>query len=405
MQASSITPPSRGSRQDKGAARSRAGGGQTRRPVSGARSRAGGGPTRHSGSAAGYLLLVLLTAATGCQPADPTREYRFQGSSMGTTFEVKVVASLLPEPQQELVREAIQGQLQDIDGKMSTYREASEISRLNRSRETTPHPLSRETFTVLTEALRISRMTGGAFDITVGPLVNAWGFGPAPRPTSPPAAAKIEQLKLRSGWVKIELDPRTSTIRKGDPALYLDLSAIAKGYAVDRLSEVLAEMKLARHMVELGGEVRTSGRNAGGNPWRIAIEKPVSGGRALQRILPLENLAVATSGDYRNFHRAEGGHLSHTIDPRTGRPVQHELASVSVVDASCMRADGYATALMVLGEEDGYRLAAEQDLAALFLVRTREGSFREMETPAFQRLLRAKPVTGTDLTPERESGS
>ncbi len=323
---------------------------------------------------------------------------------MGTTFEVKVVASLLPEQQQELVREAIQAQLQDIDGKMSTYQEASEISRLNRSRETTPQPLSRETFTVLTEALRISRITDGAFDITVGPLVNAWGFGPAPHPAALPTAVEIEQLKLQSGWEKIKLNPRAPTIRKGEPALYLDLSAIAKGYAVDRLSQVLDEMNLTRHMVELGGEVRTSGRNAGGNPWRIAIEKPVSAGRALQRILPLENLAVATSGDYRNFHRAEGGHLSHTIDPRTGRPVRHELASVSVVDASCMRADGYATALMVLGEGDGYRLATEQDLAALFLVRTREGSFREMETPAFQRLFRAKP-TGTGPDSERESES
>ena len=359
---------------------------------------------RGLGLGAGYLLLVLLAAATGCRAPDSIQEYRFQGSSMGTTFEVKVVASLLPEQQQEQVREAIQDQLQEIDRKMSTYREASEISRLNRSRETVPQPLSRDTLTVLAEALRISRMTGGAFDITVGPLVNAWGFGPPPHPTALPTPAEIERLKLRSGWAKIELDPRTSTIRKREPALYLDLSAIAKGYAVDRLSEVLVEMDLTRHMVELGGEVRTSGRNSGGDPWRIAIEKPVPGGRAFQRILPLENLALATSGDYRNFRRVEGGQVSHTIDPRTGRPVRHELASVSVVATSCMRADGYATALMVLGEDAGYRLAAEQDLAALFLVRTREGSFRERETPAFRRLFGAKP-TGTGSGAERESGS
>lgn len=356
------------------------------------------------GFAARNLLLVLLTVVAGCQSPDSTREYRFQGSSMGTTFEVKVVASPFPEQRQEAVREAIQAQLQDVDGKMSTYLEASEISRLNRSRETTPQPLSRETFTVLAEAQRISRVTGGAFDITVGPLVNAWGFGPAPAPASLPTAAEIEQLKLRSGWAKIELNPRESTILKQEPALYLDLSAIAKGYAVDRISDVLAGMSLTRHMVELGGEVRTSGRNAVGNPWRIAIEKPVTSGRAFQRILPLENLALATSGDYRNFRQAEDGHLSHTIDPRTGRPVRHGLASVSVVDASCMRADGYATALMVLGEDEGYRLAAEQDLAALFLVRTREGSFQERETPAFRRLFAAKPA-GTGPDTERESGS
>lgn len=355
-------------------------------------------------SAAGFLLLLLPALVPGCQPPASIQEYRFQGSSMGTTFEVKVVASPFPEKRQEAVGEAIRAQLQDVDGKMSTYREASEISRLNRSRATTPHPLSRETFTVLEEAQRISRVTGGAFDITVGPLVNAWGFGPPPHLASLPTADQIEQLKLRSGWAKIELDPRSSTIRKREPALYLDLSAIAKGYAVDRLSEVLAEMNLTSHLVELGGEVRTSGRNAGGNPWRIAIEKPVSGGRVFQRILPLDNLAVATSGDYRNYREAKDGHLSHAIDPGTGRPVRHELASVSVVDASCMRADGYATALMVLGEDEGYRLAAEQDLAALFLVRTREGTFRERETPAFRRLFPVKPA-GTDLTPEMESGS
>ena len=355
------------------------------------------------GSAAGFLL-VLLAAGSGCQAPASIEEYRFQGSSMGTTFEVKVVASVLPEQQQESVREAIQTQLQDIDGKMSTYREASEISRLNRSRKTTPHPLSRETFTVLEEALRISRITRGAFDVTVGPLVNAWGFGPPPQPTALPTAAEIEQLKLRSGWAKIELDPLASTIRKREPALYLDLSAIAKGYAVDRLSETLVEMNLTRHMVELGGEVKTSGRNASGQPWRIAIEKPVSEGRAFQRVLPLESLAMATSGDYRNFHQNEGVPLSHTIDPRTGRPVRHALASVSVVDASCMRADGYATALMVLGESAGYRLAAGQALAALFLVRTVEGSFRERETPAFQRLFR-DGSSRNDPDPRRESGS
>lgn len=322
---------------------------------------------------------------------------------MGTTFEVKVVGSLMPE-KEELVREAIQVHLNEIDGKMSTYQKTSEISQLNRSRKTTPQLLSRETMTVLSEALRISRITKGAFDITVGPLVNAWGFGPAPRPTTLPTAIEIEQLKLQSGWSKIELDSRASTIRKLEPILYLDLSAIAKGYAVDRLSKVLVKMNLNRHMVELGGEVKTRGHNASGNPWKIAIEKPVAGGRAFQRILPLENLAVATSGDYRNFHQAEEEHVSHTIDPRTGRPVRHQLASVSVVDTSCMRADGYATALMVSGENEGYRLAVQHDLAALFLVRTCKGFFRERETPAFQRLFPNKPA-GTGQAPERERGS
>ncbi len=337
------------------------------------------------------LLLLLLILGSGCQAPASVQEYRFRGSSMGTTFEVKVVEEAMSGPQQEVVRQAIQSQLENINTRMSTYLESSEISRLNRSQETTPHPLSRDTLTVLAEALRISRTTQGAFDVTVGPLVNAWGFGPEPHPTGTPTAGEIEELKSRSGWGKIELDHSASTVRKLDPALYFDLSAIAKGYAVDRLSETLVEMNFTRHMVELGGEVRTSGRNATGKPWRIAIESPLAQGRTFQRILPLESLAIATSGDYRNFYQENGVQLSHTIDPRTGRPVRHELASVSVVDASCMRADGYATALMVLGETEGYRLAAEQNLAALFLVRSVRGSFREKETPAFQRLFPDTP--------------
>ena len=337
------------------------------------------------------LFLLLLTLGLGCQAPASVQEYRFRGSSMGTTFEVKVVEQTMSELQQRAVRQAIQAQLDGINTKMSTYLESSEISRLNRFQETGPHPLSRDTLTVLAEALRISRTTEGAFDVTVGPLVNAWGFGPLPHPTAPPTTAEIKQLKLRSGWAKIELDPLASTIRKREPALYLDLSAIAKGYAVDRLSETLVEMNFTRHMVELGGEVKTSSRSATGKPWRIAIERPLAQGRTFQRILPLESLALATSGDYRNFYQADGVRISHTIDPRTGQPVRHELASVSVVDASCMRADGYATALMVLGEREGYRLAAEQNLAALFLVRSVKGSFREKETPAFQRLFRDTP--------------
>jgi len=305
---------------------------------------------------------------------------------MGTTFEVKLVARKIPQCQIEIIRQEILTQLDDVNGKMSTYLSSSEISRLNRSRETSPQRLSRKTITVLAEARHISTITQGAFDITVGPLVNIWGFGPESRSQKTPTPEEILELKSQTGWEKIELNKFTSTVRKSDPSLYCDLSAIAKGYAVDQVSAALVQKNFLQHMVELGGEIKTRGRNLSGKPWKIAIERPSIQGRTLQRIIPLESLAIATSGDYRNFYQENGVRLSHTIDPRTGHPVKHCLASVSVIDVSCMRADGYATALMVLGETDGYRLAMEHNLAALFLVRTLKGSFLERESPAFQRL-------------------
>lgn len=308
---------------------------------------------------------------------------------MGAYFRVKVVAENLSGEQQDTLQGLIQSELQNVNSKMSTYLPSSELSRFNRLQETTPFPVSPEMLEVLLEAQRISAATGGAFDVTVGPLVNAWGFGPEHRGPVWPEQEEIDRLRSKVGWANIKIDEEASTIRKLDPAIYCDLSAIAKGYAVDRVSETLAAAGFVQHMVEVGGEIRTQGHNASGKPWRIAIERPVSGDRALQRVLPLADLAMATSGDYRNFFEHEGKRFSHTIDPRTGRPAEHSLASVSVVDGTCMQADGYATALMVLGEDEGYRLAVEQDLAALFLVRGDSETFQERPTPSFEKLFGA----------------
>jgi thiamine biosynthesis lipoprotein len=284
---------------------------------------------------------------------------------------------------------------------MSTYQPSSELSQFNSSRATEPFPVSAETLQVFAEAQRISAATGGAFDITVGPLVNLWGFGPNAKPLMIPADEEVERLRPRIGWSRIEVDTALSTIRKSEPEMYCDLSAIAKGYAVDRVAEGLAALGLADTMVEVGGEVRTRGRNAAGEPWRIAIERPDTAQRAFQEVVPLSDLAMATSGDYRNFYEQDGVRFSHTIDPRTGRPIQHRLASVSVIDPVCMRADGYATALMVLGEEEGFKLAEEQGLAALFLVRKGDG-FEERATAAFKTLfpeLRLGTQTQTEPRP------
>ena len=305
---------------------------------------------------------------------------------MGTTFTVKVVAQNLSEEQLDSLRRAVESELENVNSKMSTYLPESELSRFNAFRRTDPFPVSRETLDVFLEARRISAATRGAFDVTVGPLVRAWGFGPGERSREAPTSTDLKQLRARIGWDKIEMDEASSTIRKLQPKVECDLSAIAKGYAVDRLSEALRALTYREHMVEVGGEVRTDGRNAARQPWRIGIEHPDAGGRAPYRTLPLEGLSMATSGDYRNYYEKDGRRFSHTIDPRTGRPVQHRLASVSVVHERCVAADAWATALMVLGETDGYQLAVEQGLAALFLTRNADGGFSERATLAFSSL-------------------
>ncbi len=307
---------------------------------------------------------------------------------MGTTYTIKVVTKG-PQAEsslkQEDVRRLIEERLTEVNDKMSTYLPSSELSRFNSSRSTEPFPVSAETLQVFEEAQRISAATGGAFDVTVGSLVNLWGFGPKAKPAAIPSSSEIEGLRAKIGWGKIEVDAVRSTIRKSESEIYCDLSAIAKGYAVDRVAESLTALGVGDYMVEVGGEVRTRGRNAEGEPWRIAIERPDMTQRAFQEVVPLSGMAMATSGDYRNFYERDGVRFSHTIDPRTGRPIQHRLASVSVIDPACIRADGYATALMVLGEDEGFELAKEQGLAALFLVRSGE-EFEEKATPAFEAL-------------------
>lgn len=314
----------------------------------------------------------------------------FQGPTMGTTYVVKVVVKGgLSEERKSYLHELIEGELEGVNAKMSHYLEDSELSRFNRSRETTPFSLSEDTWEVFRHAQELSELSGGAFDITVGPLVDAWGFGPPGRPSQPPSDIMIAGLVEQVGYTKLELDPEALTVRKSEPNLRCDLSAIAKGYAVDLVAEALDKEGLTDYMVEVGGEVRTRGANDSGQSWRIGIERPLAGDRALQRIVGLSGFSMASSGDYRNYYEMDGKRVSHTIDPRTGRPITHRLAAVSIVEELCVRADGLATALMVLGPEEGYRLAVENDMAVLFLVHDGEGesSFKGLTTPAFDRLV------------------
>lgn len=359
-------------------------------------------------------LAALILAAVGCaatsQPgADVVpRRWIISGATMGTTFTVTVApgrgpAEALARPEQPVhpaapptgrqldqaaIEEEVRRVLERIEGRMSHYRPDSELSRFNRTRTTEPQPLSAETIGVVAEALAVSRVSGGAFDVTVGPLVDAWGFGPPGRAPATPDAASLAALRARTGSDLLEVDAPASTLRKRRPDVVVDLSAIAKGYAVDAVASLLVERGFGDYLVEIGGELRAGGRNGFGEPWRVAIERPSPGLATAQRIVPLTDAAVATAGDYRNFYELDGARVSHTIDPRTGRPVTHGLLAVTVIAERCSLADARSTALNVLGPDEGHALAVAQGWAARFVMGDGTGRLVERETPAFAAAVR-----------------
>jgi thiamine biosynthesis lipoprotein len=287
---------------------------------------------------------------------------------MGTTFSVTVIAPRLDSARLLALRQAVQDVLRDIDVAMSTYRTDSELSRFNQHRSSEPYRLSSDLFEVFSLAHQVSVASGGAFDVTVGPLVDAWGFGPAGEPPALPSDLDVERLRERVGFRKLILDPRSSTIAKSIPDLQCDLSAIAPGYAVDKIAESLEQRRIDRYLIEVGGELRTRGLNADSQPWRIAIERPQPAPGSIQRIVALSGLALATSGDYRNTYERDGKRYSHTLDPHTGRPIENRLASASVIAPTCALADAWATALMALGPERALAAAEERQLPVLLLI-------------------------------------
>jgi len=331
-------------------------------------------------SVAGAALFLLLLVGCNAQ-VNPENTVGFEGGIMGTTYRVSVVGTL-DEVAVSAAADAIEGVLQRIDGRMSTYKPDSEISKLNAHVAGESVKLSEETFEVIALAQEVNVKSSGAFDITVGPLVNAWGFGPDELEVAP-SDEELQALMALTGPDKITLDSATTSVSKSADDVYCDLSAIAKGYAVDQVATALTALGYKNYMVEVGGEVRTAGVNGRGLPWRIAIEKPVDGERVVEEIVGLTDVSLATSGNYRNFYMADGKRISHTINPRTGRPVEHSLASVSVIHPACALADAYATALMVLGPEEGMAIAEAQGLAVFFIIHGDGDSFVTKQTASF----------------------
>ena len=294
---------------------------------------------------------------------------------MGTTWYVRINAEVLPLSRQQLKAE-FDAILNRVNMAMSTYLPESELSRINVTDSADRVPVSQSLMEVLQAAQEISRLTQGAFDVTIGPLVNLWGFGPEQDFTVPVEEQVNRSLRL-VGYEKLRLDAAASTLKKAHGGVSIDLSAIAKGYGVDELAGYLEQLQLDNYLVEIGGEIRTRGVNHKNIPWQIGIEQPVAGHRRAGQIIRLDNMAMATSGDYRNYFEQGETRYSHTIDPRTGHPVSHGLASVTVLHPSAMLADAWATGLLVLGPDEGYATALENGLAAYFIAHGDEGFIEE----------------------------
>lgn len=319
---------------------------------------------------------VLLGAC-----ADSARDWQHSGATMGTGYSV-TVADCPPDFCNLELAKKIEAELQKINVQMSHYDSDSELSRFNKLQSTKWQTVSPELASVVDRALAISALSGGVFDVTVAPSVNAWGFGPQDGTGEAPSDEVVAAAVLHSGWEKVRVRIDPPELRKTDPMLALDLSAIAKGFAVDRLAYLLEFTSLQNYLVEIGGELRTSGLRSDGKPWRIGIERPGPGLDIDFLVTPGDN-SVATSGDYRNYQVIDGKRFSHAIDPRTGSPVAGELASVTVIDRSAATADALATTLMVMGTAEGTEFAARNNIPALFIVREAD-AFRPIVTAEFE---------------------
>ncbi|MGB0645689.1 MAG: FAD:protein FMN transferase [Bradymonadia bacterium] len=335
-----------------------------------------------------FVLLLFITLFN--RVPDPASQedtlISIGGQTMGTTFTVKVRTEVTDE-KLKLISDETLKVLQAVVASMSTYEPQSELMRWNDSPSDKPITISSDLATVVAAGLDVHQASEGAFEMTVQPLVELWGFGPSRR-TEPPSDNEITKALAATGSRYLNFNVEAGTLTKTKPHISIDLSAIAKGFAVDRVSERLASLGYADHFVEIGGEVRTSGYKGEKKPWRVGIEKPAGGG-GVRLSLPLLNRSIATSGSYRNYRELGDKIFSHTIDPRTGRPVTHRLVSVSVIAKRCMYADAWATALAVLGPEKGFEVATRHSLAVAFMFLNDEGELVERRTKTFNLLSKA----------------
>ncbi|QMI05879.1 FAD:protein FMN transferase ApbE [Citrobacter sp. RHB25-C09] len=335
-------------------------------------------------------LLAIAMTLTGCDNAPDVAQAPaplvLEGKTMGTFWRVSVAG--VDAARAEQLQTRIQAQLDADDQLLSTYKNDSALMRFNQSHSLAPWPVSEAMADIVTSALRIGKKTHGAMDITVGPLVNLWGFGPDKQPVKVPTQAQIDAAKARTGLQHLTVidQAQQQFLQKDLPDLFVDLSTVGEGYAADHLTRLMEQEGIARYLVSVGGALNSRGLNAGGRPWRVAIQKPTDSENAVQALVDINGHGISTSGSYRNYYELDGKRLSHVIDPQTGRPITHNLVSVTVIAPTALEADGWDTGLMVLGVQKAKEVVRQEGLAAYLVVKEGEG-FKSWMSPQFESFL------------------
>ncbi|MEW2915843.1 FAD:protein FMN transferase [Ruegeria sp. ANG10] len=312
-------------------------------------------------------VLAFATLLSGCLFDKEPEVVRLSGETMGTTFNITAIGEDLDE---NALAVAVEETLAEVNAKMSNWDPNSEVSTFSAATSTDPMPVSAEFAQVMAAANDVHEKTGGTFDVTLGPLIELWGFGP--REPEDPVPSNVEVLEALNGVGQkrlLTLDTEAGTLTKSEPGVGINLSAIAKGYGIDAVAETLRGAGIEDYLVEIGGDLVTMGQNDKGEDWRIGIEKPQAGAQTPQLIVSVSDLGMASSGDYKNFFEQDGVRYSHIIDPTTGRPITHRTTSVTVLAENAMMADAWATAMLALGQEKGLELAEEHKLAVYFISR------------------------------------
>ncbi|HAZ53833.1 MAG TPA: FAD:protein FMN transferase ApbE [Franconibacter helveticus] len=335
---------------------------------------------------AGLLACALLLV--GCDNSSSTQATPLvlEGKTMGTFWRVSLAG--IDAARADDLRKKIQAQLDGDDRLLSTWKNDSALMRFNRSASTQPWPVEEAMSDIVTPSLRIGAKTDGAMDITVGPLVNLWGFGPARQPVKTPDEAQIAFAKAQTGLQHLSVINRAGQqfLQKDLPGLFVDLSTVGEGYAADHLARLMEQEGISRYLVSVGGALASRGTNPQGNPWRVAIQKPTDQENAVQAIVDINGHGISTSGSYRNYYELDGKRLFHVIDPATGRPITHKLVSVTVISPTALEADGGDTGLMVLGPEKAKAVALKEGLAVYLVTKEAEG-FSVWMSPPFRTFL------------------
>ena len=334
-----------------------------------------------------YVYIFVVTIfLSGCN-LHSNELVLINGMTMGTTFSVQLINNKSNFNKKKL-EENINDVLVDVNNNMSTWDSDSEISKINKMPTGQWIHVSPDTLFINALANSVSKKTSGAFDITTGRLIQLWGFGTNEDKSFVPDEQSIKQAILNAGYNKLLIDNKKSAVYKKSP-FNIDLSAIAKGYAVDKIAEYLNKNKYSVYLVEVGGEIRVKGKKGDAQKWKIAIETPSSQVREVHNIIKITDHAIATSGDYRNYYEIDGKRYSHTIDPFTGKPITHNLASVTVISDTAAYADAVATALMVMGAEKGYKYCENNGISAYFIYK-QGGKFKVYVTSQFKKYLQHK---------------